>query len=320
MGVHSRIAEVTQQVAREVKAGNIYINRNLIGAVVGVQPFGGRGLSGTGPKAGGPFYLTRLVKDNLQVTEAELSDAKRQQLLGASGHDTTVNSLLQQAATAQPAWAMLDITKRSSVIRQFLAQLASNSIVVKQEQDLPQVIETARSLLNDIEKQLAAPISLPGPTGESNQLHLEARGVVAAVRDDSACFQYWMLSLMTALATGNAVVVAVEDHFVAEADACRKVLLSAGLAPALFQVVKLTQLKALIGNSIIAAAIVEAGSAVKALTGELIAARDGAISPLITTPADERLLHRLVTEKTVTINTTAAGGNASLMTMSDNIG
>ena len=144
MGVHSRIAEVTQQVARDVKAGNIYINRNLIGAVVGVQPFGGRGLSGTGPKAGGPFYLTRLVKDNLQVIEAELSDAKRQQLLGASGHDTTVNSLLQQAATAQPAWAMLDITKRSSVIRQFLAQLASNSIVVKQEQDLPQVIETAR--------------------------------------------------------------------------------------------------------------------------------------------------------------------------------
>lgn len=320
MGVHSRIAEVTQQVAREVKAGNIYINRNLIGAVVGVQPFGGRGLSGTGPKAGGPFYLTRLVKDNLQVTEAVLADDKRQQLLGASGHDTTVNSLLQQAATAQPAWAKLDITKRSSVIRQFLAQLASNSIVLKQEQDLPQVIESARSLLNHIEKQLAAPITLPGPTGESNQLHLEARGVVAAVRDDSACFQYWMLSLMTALATGNAVVVAVEDHFAAEADACRKVLLSAGLAPALFQVVKLTKLKALIGNSIIAAAIVEAGSAVKALTGELIAARDGAISPLITTPADERLIHRLVTEKTVTINTTAAGGNASLMTMSDNIG
>ncbi len=129
-----------------------------------------------------------------------------------------------------------------------------------------------------------------------------------------------MLSLMTALATGNAVVVAVEDQFVAEADACRKVLLNAGLAPTLFNVVKLSQLKALISNNIIAAAIVEAGSAVKALTGELIAARDGAISPLITTPADERLVHRLVTEKTVTVNTTAAGGNASLMTMSDNIG
>ncbi len=320
MGVHSRIAEVTAQVAREVKAGNIYINRNMIGAVVGVQPFGGCGLSGTGPKAGGPFYLTRLVKDNLNVTEAPLADSKRQALLSASSNDSALHSTLQQAKKAQPAWAALDINSRSSVIRQFLAQLASNSVVVKQEQDLEQVIQSARHLLNDIEKQLAAPLTLPGPTGESNQLFLEARGVVAAVRDESACFKYWMLSLMTALATGNAVVVAVEDQFVAEADACRKVLLNAGLAPTLFNVVKLSQLKALISNNIIAAAIVEAGSAVKALTGELIAARDGAISPLITTPADERLVHRLVTEKTVTVNTTAAGGNASLMTMSDNAG
>ncbi len=53
--------------------------------------------------------------------------------------------------------------------------------------------------------------------------------MVAAVRDDSACFKYWMLSLMTALATGNAVVVAVEEQFVAEAEACRR---SAAQAPA----------------------------------------------------------------------------------------
>src|SRR3546814_5554963 len=44
-----------------IEAGNIYVNRNMVGAVVGVQPFGGRGLSGTGPKAGGPLYLTKLV-------------------------------------------------------------------------------------------------------------------------------------------------------------------------------------------------------------------------------------------------------------------
>ncbi|MBU2225518.1 MAG: trifunctional transcriptional regulator/proline dehydrogenase/L-glutamate gamma-semialdehyde dehydrogenase, partial [Gammaproteobacteria bacterium] len=184
----------------------------------------------------------------------------------------------------------------------------------------PQIIESARNLLNTVEWQLNTPITLPGPTGESNQLHLEARGVVAVVRDDSASFEYWLLAVVAAVASGNAVIAAVEADFVAEADACRKVLLSAGLPPALFQGVKLQQLKALISNHIIAAAVVEAGSAVKALTGELISARDGAISPLITTPADERLIHRLITEKTITINTTAAGGNASLMTMSDNIG
>ncbi len=317
MGIHSRIAHITHQVTRDIKAGNIYVNRNMIGAVVGVQPFGGRGLSGTGPKAGGPFYLTRLVKDNHHVVEAPLADDKKQAILAANGTDNSVNNLLSQAAKAQVQWQRSDIVARSSVVRQFLAQLASNAVVVKQEADLQQVLASARGLLAFIEKELAAPIQLPGPTGESNQLHLEARGVVACVRDESACFKYWVLSIMTALASGNAVVAVVEDKDAAEADAIRKVLLASNLHPALFSVVKLTQLKALIGNPLVAAAVVEAGSAVKAVTGELIAGRDGAISPLITTPADERLLHRLVTEKTITINTTAAGGNASLMTMKD---
>ncbi|MEI8295535.1 MAG: L-glutamate gamma-semialdehyde dehydrogenase [Alphaproteobacteria bacterium] len=61
MGVHSRIDAVIQMVRRHARVGNLYINRNIIGAVVGVQPFGGEGLSGTGPKAGGPHYLTRFV-------------------------------------------------------------------------------------------------------------------------------------------------------------------------------------------------------------------------------------------------------------------
>jgi RHH-type transcriptional regulator, proline utilization regulon repressor / proline dehydrogenase / delta 1-pyrroline-5-carboxylate dehydrogenase len=61
-GLHTRLDETIEQVTARVKAGNIYVNRNVIGAVVGVQPFGGRGLSGTGPKAGGPLYLYRLVR------------------------------------------------------------------------------------------------------------------------------------------------------------------------------------------------------------------------------------------------------------------
>lgn len=60
LGVHSRIDAVTSYVASRMPVGNIYINRNMIGAVVGVQPFGGERLSGTGPKAGGPHYLPRL--------------------------------------------------------------------------------------------------------------------------------------------------------------------------------------------------------------------------------------------------------------------
>ncbi|WP_310474534.1 bifunctional proline dehydrogenase/L-glutamate gamma-semialdehyde dehydrogenase PutA [Sandarakinorhabdus sp.] len=61
-GLHTRLDETIETVSARAAAGNIYINRNIIGAVVGVQPFGGRGLSGTGPKAGGPLYLGRLVQ------------------------------------------------------------------------------------------------------------------------------------------------------------------------------------------------------------------------------------------------------------------
>jgi len=61
LGIHSRIAETVAYIYQRAQVGNIYVNRNMIGAVVGAQPFGGEGLSGTGPKAGGPHYLTRLM-------------------------------------------------------------------------------------------------------------------------------------------------------------------------------------------------------------------------------------------------------------------
>ncbi|WP_372017512.1 bifunctional proline dehydrogenase/L-glutamate gamma-semialdehyde dehydrogenase PutA [Pseudoxanthomonas sp. 10H] len=63
LGIHSRIDETVERIASRVKVGNVYVNRNQIGAVVGVQPFGGQGLSGTGPKAGGPHYLPRFATE-----------------------------------------------------------------------------------------------------------------------------------------------------------------------------------------------------------------------------------------------------------------
>ena len=67
--VHSRIEAVVAKLTAEVRAGNIYVNRNQIGAIVGSQPFGGRGLSGTGPKAGGPLYLQRFVEERVVSTD-----------------------------------------------------------------------------------------------------------------------------------------------------------------------------------------------------------------------------------------------------------
>jgi RHH-type proline utilization regulon transcriptional repressor/proline dehydrogenase/delta 1-pyrroline-5-carboxylate dehydrogenase len=61
LGIHSRIQSFVDQIVSEARVGNLYVNRSMIGAVVGVQPFGGEGLSGTGPKAGGPHYLFRFA-------------------------------------------------------------------------------------------------------------------------------------------------------------------------------------------------------------------------------------------------------------------
>ncbi len=63
LGVHSRIEAFAEEVMRLVPAGNVYVNRGITGAVVGVQPFGGEGLSGTGPKAGGPHGLIRYAAE-----------------------------------------------------------------------------------------------------------------------------------------------------------------------------------------------------------------------------------------------------------------
>ena len=63
LGIQSRIENTINYIFNNANIGNIYINRNIVGAVVGVQPFGGRGLSGTGPKAGGSHYILNLVNE-----------------------------------------------------------------------------------------------------------------------------------------------------------------------------------------------------------------------------------------------------------------
>jgi RHH-type proline utilization regulon transcriptional repressor/proline dehydrogenase/delta 1-pyrroline-5-carboxylate dehydrogenase len=69
LGLHSRISGVADFVAEHARVGNLYVNRNQIGAMVGMQPFGGEGLSGTGPKAGGPEYLARFATERVRTTD-----------------------------------------------------------------------------------------------------------------------------------------------------------------------------------------------------------------------------------------------------------
>ncbi|MCA3556490.1 trifunctional transcriptional regulator/proline dehydrogenase/L-glutamate gamma-semialdehyde dehydrogenase [Aestuariivirga sp.] len=102
-GLHTRLDETILAVTERVKAGNLYVNRNIIGAVVGVQPFGGRGLSGTGPKAGGPLYLGRLVRKAPpppQVSSATADAALRDfaAWLGQRGHNDDADAAREMGA------------------------------------------------------------------------------------------------------------------------------------------------------------------------------------------------------------------------------
>ena len=82
LGVHSRITETAERIARALSAGNVYVNRNMIGAVVGVQPFGGSGLSGTGPKAGGPHYLPRFATEQTVTVNTAAAGGNAELLMG----------------------------------------------------------------------------------------------------------------------------------------------------------------------------------------------------------------------------------------------
>ena len=73
MGLHSRIARTAEDVEALARVGNLYVNRSMIGAIVGSQPFGGEGLSGTGPKAGGPNYLHRFCAERVTSTDTTSS-------------------------------------------------------------------------------------------------------------------------------------------------------------------------------------------------------------------------------------------------------
>ena len=82
LGLHSRIAETREFVEAHARVGNFYVNRNQIGAVVGSQPFGGEGLSGTGPKAGGPHYVTRFATERVTTIDTTAAGGNASLLAG----------------------------------------------------------------------------------------------------------------------------------------------------------------------------------------------------------------------------------------------
>ena len=317
MGIHTRIEHRAFDLARLSRAGNVYINRNTIGAIVGVQPFGGRGLSGTGPKAGGPNYLTRLMKEKATPTaeQFELLPSQEDALSGDEKAQIEATLFIDKANQAEKVWRLTDLNTRISCVRQLLAKIAHVGIVDDLADDLNNTLAAARSQLIDIEKRLKKPKVLPGPTGESNILYLENRGNIVCFADESVSFHFWVMSIVTALATGNTVVTVVSDLFYYEALAFRDKLLATDLDSGVFQVARLRHLSTMLAHPALSGVVVDSNCDRKHYISDKLAQRQGAILPVITSEYFDSLIQRLLTEKTISVDTTASGGNTSLMTL-----
>jgi RHH-type proline utilization regulon transcriptional repressor/proline dehydrogenase/delta 1-pyrroline-5-carboxylate dehydrogenase len=267
LGVHTRIDETIAQVVNSAKVGNLYVNRNMVGAVVGVQPFGGEGLSGTGPKAGGPLYMYRLLATRPQ-------DAVAKQLQQEKGE---IQRPVEQAKVieALQEWATKHEPNLSALSAQYV-ELAQSGTV---------------QMLN-------------GPTGERNSYSLLPREHVlclAAERSD----------LLTQLAAALAVGCQVLWQ---EGELTRALL--AELPKAVQQ--RITLLAQWVDSDVAFDAILHHGDSdeLRAVC-EQAATRSGAIISVHGLHKGETdiPLERLLIEHALSINTAAAGGNASLMTI-----
>lgn len=260
-GLHTRLDDFVDHVSHRIRVGNIYINRNIIGAVVGSQPFGGRGLSGTGPKAGGSLYIGRLVK---QAPEIGLPQPIMDNDVFAA-----FCTWLDKNADADDAAFAKHLAKKSP---------------------------------------LGVTVSLPGPVGEDNTYALHSRGQILVFPETKSGL-YRQIAYV--LATGNVAVI----------DAASKLQQSFfDLPQAVANQIKWTE--NLDADGPYAGSIIEGEGARVLSLQKRIAKLSGAIvltqaatSAALKTQDMPYNIHFMVEEVSTSVNTAAAGGNASLMTI-----
>ncbi|MGL4435972.1 MAG: L-glutamate gamma-semialdehyde dehydrogenase, partial [Giesbergeria sp.] len=261
LGLHTRIDETIAQVLALAHAGNIYVNRNMVGAVVGVQPFGGEGLSGTGPKAGGPLYLLRMLSRHPAGALALSLRGEQPQ-----GPAPTALKALQ-------AWASQRHTACASACER-MARLSPAHITQ----------------------------ALPGPTGESNTYSIlpRARVLCLAASDADRLTQR-----AAVLAAGGQAL------WPAECEALHQQLPEA--VQEHVSLVAQWQAETVWFDAVLHHGDADAQRAIC----QAVAQRPGPIVGVTGLPegATDIPLERLVHERSVSVNTAAAGGNASLMTI-----
>jgi RHH-type transcriptional regulator, proline utilization regulon repressor / proline dehydrogenase / delta 1-pyrroline-5-carboxylate dehydrogenase len=267
LGLHTRIDETIAQVVSHSHAGNQYVNRNMVGAVVGVQPFGGEGLSGTGPKAGGPLYQYRLLS-------SRPADAMRRALEWTDRQQDPRNQpqLMAGALLDLHAWA-------NSQGRAELAQACQDHAA------------TACSQAN---------VQLPGATGEDNRYSLQPRAQVLclASNDDDL-----LLQLAALLAVGSRAVWP-------DSNSAMQRLLPASVAARIDVVEDWRS-----GQASYQLVMHQGDDQLLRKVCKAMTERGGEIVSVQTSVNGNWPLERLVFERSLSINTAAAGGNASLMTL-----
>ena len=261
LGIHSRIGETIDFIAARARAGNIYVNRNMIGAAVGMQPFGGEGLSGTGPKAGGPLTLHRLLRSGPPPS------------LRGSRDDSKLHAFRCLKAWVEDGAGGLLGGDECIRLAEFFALYGKTS-------------------------PLAVKMNLPCPAGEENRLEFLPRGSVLGI---AGTLPDALHQLGAALATGNRFLLAHSEGLAP---------LQTALPASLRTHVQFTGAWQTSGFDAVLLSD-ETG-----LSGILpvLAGRPGPIVQAICgTP--QFTLFRLVKEKTVSIDTAAAGGNPGLMSI-----
>ncbi len=171
-GIHSRIKKQVDEITSRVNAGNIYVNRNQVGAIVGSQPFGGEGLSGTGPKAGGLHALHGYSR-NLQHGKTS------EQILKLYDGHVEVNSLIKPSLSFD------------------------EKFIKKLQQEFFSIDVQFFEFLHETVNTYALKHSLPSPTGETNELSYQAKGAALCLGPSSADA---LIQTIMALALGNSAI------------------------------------------------------------------------------------------------------------------
>ena len=272
LGLHTRIDETIERVVQSAPVGNAYVNRNMVGAVVGVQPFGGEGLSGTGPKAGGPLYLYRLL-------------ARRPR-----------GSLVHAVTCALPT------AKADEVEAADPTALDALQVWARSTGDAPLADHCAQ--LREAKPGHAAWL-LDGPTGERNRYALHPRSAALCLADDDP-----------ARLEQLAVVLAAGSRAVWPANAATRSLHAR--LPTSVQA-RMTLAADPLGDDTASFELVlhQGNAADRLMLARRLAERPGPLVALHPWPAAnvDTALAALLGERSLSVNTAAAGGNASLMTM-----